>query len=82
MQIAIRQFASVAPKQLEPDPNFLRNEPRSECSTDDPARDMDVVGIDQKREVFRYADGRSHVERCTGLGQVSDGAVDGSASKL
>ena len=28
-----------------------------------------------------YADGRSYVKRCSGLGKVSDRAIDGTASK-
>jgi hypothetical protein len=40
-----------------------------------------VVGVDRKREVVGYADGRDYVQRCTGLGNVSDGAVNRTASK-
>ena len=45
------------------------------------ARGMDVVGADYECEVVGYADGRNYVERCTGLGKVSDRAINRTAAK-
>ena len=58
---------------MNPDPRLL--------APDDPARDLDVIGIDQKREAFGNAHGRRYVERSTGLGEVSDRTIDRTASK-
>ena len=83
---ALRAAAEPAPAaaflRLEPvlvayeaDPNSVR------LSPDNAARGIDVVGINNKRELIRYADGRNYVERCTGVGQVSDGTIDSTAAK-
>ena len=42
---------------------------------------MDVVGADHECEFIRYADGRNYVERCTGLGKVSDCTIDRAAAE-
>src|SRR5437660_11886010 len=49
-------------------------------SPDDAARQMAVVGFDHQREAFRTADGRAHLERGAGFGEIADRAIEGGTA--